>query len=41
MARIDPLRKFRYRLVMIGETTIDAVDYSEAPSRRTCASFPG
>jgi phage tail-like protein len=41
MARIDPLRNFRYRLeidaitqaafseVMIGETTIDAVDYRE------------
>src|SRR5256886_17693329 len=41
MARIDPLRNFRYRLeidsvtqagfseVMIAETTIDAVDYRE------------
>lgn len=41
MARIDPLRNFRFRLeidsitqagfseVMIGETTIDAVDYRE------------
>jgi phage tail-like protein len=41
MARIDPLRNFRYRLeidsitqaafseVMIGETTIDAVDYRD------------
>ena len=41
MARIDPLRNFRYRLeidaitqaafseVMIGETSIDAVDYRE------------
>jgi phage tail-like protein len=43
MARIDPLRNFRFRLeidniaragfseVMIAETTIDAVDYREGP----------
>ncbi len=46
MARIDPLRNFRYRLeidnitqagfseVMIAETTIDAVDYREGTVRR-------
>ena len=53
MARIDPLRNFRFRLeidgiaqagfseVAIGETTIDAVDYREGNDRRTCASSPG
>ncbi len=46
MARIDPLRNFRYRLeidnitqagfseVMIAETTIDAVDYREGTDQR-------